>query len=187
MPSILTKNIFTLGKHHNYVVGGNVCNAFVLGELGSQDDFFLIGAEPRGEGTNPLLTGNILDSEGHLLARVVGNGLTINPQDFIKLVDTEGGFEIQDRNGVRILKAMTRVEQLAGIPQEYFVTTMWGNFYDRSGTLVFNAHGGDGEEYIESSRKAAFGFNTVFDYVQGYTDDELEVAKTVLTSGGAMP
>jgi len=36
-------------KFNNYLIAGNVCDAFALGELGSQDDFFLVGAEPEEE------------------------------------------------------------------------------------------------------------------------------------------
>lgn len=46
----------------NYLIGGNVCNAFALGELGSTEDFFLVGAEPETDSGYPMLTENILDS-----------------------------------------------------------------------------------------------------------------------------
>lgn len=181
MPSsILIKNIFSLGKHHNYLIAGNVCNAFVLGELGSQDDFFLVGAEPPDDSPQPLLTGNVLDSKGKLLFRLVRNELTTNPGRCVKTLNAQGDYEIRDGNGVQIVKVTTRVEKLPGLPQESVVTTLLANFFDRSGSLVFNAHGGDGQEHIESRGKAAFGFNNVFDYVQGYTDDELAIAKTML-------
>ncbi len=39
MPSTLARNTFTKGKFNNYLVGGNICNAFALGDLGSSDDF----------------------------------------------------------------------------------------------------------------------------------------------------
>ena len=59
MSSILVRSIMKQGKYNNYLVGGNVCNAFTLGDLGSTDDFFLVGAEPFYESNYPLLTGNI--------------------------------------------------------------------------------------------------------------------------------
>ena len=77
--SILIGNIIMPGQINNYLIAGNVCNAFVLGELGSRDDFFLVGAEPSTESNYPLLTGNILNSEGQVLFRLVRNVLTINP------------------------------------------------------------------------------------------------------------
>lgn len=183
--STLVKNIFALGRHHNYVVAGNICNAFVLGELGSQDDFFLVGAKPPDDSSHPLVTGNVLNSEGKLLFRLVGNVLTINPGRCVKTVDLQGGYEIHDSNGVQLMKVTTRLEQLPGLPQEGFVTTMSANFFDRSGALVFKAHGGDGQERIEAKGKAAFGFDKVFGYVQGYSEDELNIAKTMLASAGA--
>jgi len=34
--TVLVKNQFMPGKFNNYLIAGNVCNAFVIGELGSQ-------------------------------------------------------------------------------------------------------------------------------------------------------
>ena len=62
--SIFVRNSFQPGKFNNYLIAGNICNAFVIGELGSQDDFFLVGAEPQEESVYPFLTGNVLDSAG---------------------------------------------------------------------------------------------------------------------------
>jgi hypothetical protein len=38
--SILVRNQFMPGMYNNYLIAGNICNAFALGEIGSQDDFF---------------------------------------------------------------------------------------------------------------------------------------------------
>jgi hypothetical protein len=53
--SILVRNQFMPGMYNNYLIAGNICNAFALGEIGSQDDFFLIGAEPEDESNYPFL------------------------------------------------------------------------------------------------------------------------------------
>ncbi|MCJ7549986.1 MAG: hypothetical protein MUQ30_09930, partial [Anaerolineae bacterium] len=45
----MIQNVFEIGAFNNYLIGGNVCNAFALGNLGSADDFFLVGAEPADE------------------------------------------------------------------------------------------------------------------------------------------
>jgi len=42
MPSTFVRNVLVQGKYNNYLVGGNICNAFALGDLGSTDDFFLV-------------------------------------------------------------------------------------------------------------------------------------------------
>jgi hypothetical protein len=187
MPSTtLAQNIFTLGKHHNYLVAGNICNAFVLGELDSQDDFFLVGAEPRDDTSRPLLTGHVLNSHGQLLFRLTRNILTLNPGHCIKTLDPQGGYEIHDRDGVQILKVTTRVEALPHSTVESLVTRISATFFGKSGNLVFKTHG-EGQERIESGGKAAFGFDTVFGYVQGYTEDELDTAKAMLDSGGTVP
>lgn len=110
--SILIKNRFMLGQFNNYLIAGNVCNAFALGELGSQDDFFLVGAEPEEESSYPLLTGNILDSEGKVLFRLVRNVLFLNPGHCSRILGDHVGYEIHDSSGVPILKVRTLFERL---------------------------------------------------------------------------
>ena len=86
MSSILVRNTVNRGRINNYLIGGNVCNAFAMGILGSVDDFFLIAAEPLGESNFPMLTGNILDSEGAVLCRIVQNMLVSNPGKCSKIL-----------------------------------------------------------------------------------------------------
>jgi hypothetical protein len=99
------------GAFNNYVLAGNLCNAFALGEIGSRDDFFLIGAEPPDESSYPLLTGNVLDSEGQLLFRLVRNVLTINPGNCSKIIGDQIGYEIHDSAGALIFRVSSKFEQ----------------------------------------------------------------------------
>ncbi|UVT21141.1 MAG: hypothetical protein H8K03_04275 [Nitrospira sp.] len=184
MASILQKNIFGIGKFNNYLVAGNICNAFALGELGSTEDFFLVGAEPPDESSFPLLTGNLLDSDGKVLFRLVRNILMINPGHCSKVIGDHIGYEIHDSNGVQILKVATRFEKLPGNLPECYVTTMSVNCFDKSGKLVFKGQSGEEDEHIESSVKSLFGLDQTFGAVQGFTDEELEMARAMLLSGG---
>jgi|SRR3972149_725177 len=186
MSSTLIKNVLCKGRFNNYLVGGNVCNAFALGELGSSDEFFLIGAEPAGESNYPLLTGNILDSEGNVLFRLVKNMLVINPGHCSKILGDHVGYEIHDGNGHLIFKVQTKFECLPGESTESFVTTISANFFDKSGNLVFQATSGGDDERIESNIKSAFGFTGSFGLVQGMDNDELTVAMLMLASQGAI-
>jgi hypothetical protein len=186
MPSTLIRNVFNRGKYSNYLIGGNVCNAFALGELGSSDDFFLVGAEPDGESNYPLLTGNILDSEGNILFRLVKNMLVINPGHCSKILGDHVGYEIHDGNGHLIFKVQTKFECLPGDVVESFVTTIAAKFYNKVGQLVFYASLGESEERIESQVKSAFGFAEGFHLVQRMSDDEITVARLMLASGGAI-
>jgi hypothetical protein len=186
MPSTLVKNVLMKGKYNNYLVGGNICNAFALGDLGSTDDFFLIGAEPFDESNYPLLTGNILDSEGNILFRLVRNMLVINPGHCSKILGDHVGYEIHDGNGQLIFKVATQFEKLPNIDEECFVTTISANFFNKTGHLVFKAHSGDENERIESSVKSAFGFSGGFGLVQGLNQDETNVARAMLSTGGAI-
>lgn len=186
MTTTRVRNVLNKGRFTNYLVGGNVCNAFALGELGSSDDFFLIGAEPEGESNYPLLTGNILDSEGKVLFRLVKNMLVINPGHCSKILGDHIGYEIHDGNGQPIFKVQTRLERLPGETAESFVTTISANFFDKNGTLVFHATSGGDDERIESSVKSSFGFTGEFGLVQRMSEDELTIARMMLGSGGAI-
>ena len=186
MSTTLVQNVLCKGHFNSYLVAGNVCNVFALGELGSSDDFFLVGAEPEGESNYPLLTGNILDSEGNVLFRLVKNMLVINPGHCSKILGDHIGYEIHDGNDQLIFKVQTRLERLPGETTESFVTTISANFFDKNGNLVFHATSGGDDERIESSLKSNFGFTGEFVLVQGLSEDELTIARMMLGSGGAI-
>lgn len=186
MSSVLVRNVMMPGKYNNYTVGGNICNAFALGELGSTSDFFLVGAEPLDESNYPLLTGNILDSEGNVLFRLVRNVLVINPGHCSKILSDHVGYEIHDGTDHLIFKVATRFESLPNSTEKCYVTTISSNFYNKSGDLVFIAHSGDESERIESNVKAVFGFAGGFGLVQGLDDNEISVARAMLSTGGAI-
>ena len=158
--SSLIGNVMMKGKYNNYLVGGNICNAFAIGELGSTDDFFLIGAEPKDESNYPLLSGNILDSEGKVLFRLVRNMLIINPGHCSKILSDHIGYEIHDSQGNMILKVATRFEKLPKEEEDCFVTTISANFFDKNGNLVFKAQSGKNES-IESNIQSGFGFSGI--------------------------
>jgi len=133
-----------------------------------------------------LLTGNILDSEGNVLFRLVRNMLVINPGNCSKILGDHVGYEIHDGNGQLIFKVATRFEGLPNSEEECFVTTISANFFNKNGELVFEAHSGDENERIESSVKSVFGFSGGFGLVQGLNEDEMNVARAMLSTGGAI-
>lgn len=173
-------------RFHSYSVGGHSCNAFAIGDIGSADDFFLLGAEPREESPYPLLTGNIMDSDGKVLFRLVRNVLEVNDRECSKVVDASG-YEIRDAAGAVILKVSTRHQPQAGNPAETFVTTLAGKFYDNVGRAVFTATSGSADETLESKTKAVFGLSGfgAFSTISSMTEVQIDIAKAVLLSGGA--
>jgi hypothetical protein len=182
--SILVNNQFMPGRYNNYVIAGNVCNAFALGKIGSQDDFFLIGAEPEDESNYPLLTGNILDSEGNVLFRLVRNVLVFNPGLCSRIFGDHVGYEIHDSAGKLIFKVRTVFESLPGTEDVMFVTTIAANFYNKERQLIFQANSGEPDERIETNVKSAFGFSGGFGLVQGMTEDELVLTRMALLTKG---
>lgn len=186
MPITIAGNTLTQGKYNNYLLGGNVCNAFALGELGSSDNFFLVGVEPQGESNYPLLTGNILDSEGNVLFRLVRNILVFNPGHCSKVLSDHIGYEIHDGNGHLVFKVTTGFEKLPYCEKECFLTTISANFFNKDGELVFQSNSKGGDERIKPNCKSVLGFSGEFDFIQGFNDDEKNVARVMLTTGGTI-
>lgn len=184
--STLKHNVLIPGKYNNYLIGGNLCNAFALGEIGSLDDFFIVGAEPNDESNYPLITANILDSEGHVLFRIVKNILVFNPGHCSKILGDHIGYEIHDSAGHMVFRVSTRFEKLEQLPEESYVTTIEANFFDKTKKLVFHAKSGGKEERIESFCKSAFGFSGGFGIVMGYSKDEIDILKIALITKGTI-
>ena len=177
MPNVYSRNKIQPGKYNDYLIAGNQCNAFALGEIGSTEDFFLVGCEPPEESTYPLLTGNILDSEGKVLFRLVRNVLVFNPGHCSRIMGNHVGYEIHDGNGVPVFKVET-------LFQEKFITTISAKFYNKDGTLIFKANSGEEDERIEASCKCAFGYSGALGIAQGMNREDLEFLAMVFSSGG---
>lgn len=183
--TLLAQNVFTPGRYNNYLVAGNLTNAFAMGDIGAQDDFFLVGAEPPDESIYPLLTGNVLDSEGQPLFKLVRNVLTINPGQCSKIVSDHVGYEIHDSAGNMVFKVETKFQKVAGMEDgEGFITTLRGTLYDKHGAVAFAAHGGD-SEHLEANAKMALGFTgNSFAFSQGMGARDTEIARSALLSSG---
>jgi len=183
----LERGRFLAGDVTNYLIAGNVCNSFVLGEPGASDDFFLVGAEPEEESYYPLLTGNILAADGQVLFRLVRNVLRANPGRCLRVIGDRLGYEIHDRQGKVILKVQSTHEQLSESGDRLFVTTISGNFYNRKGELVFLANSGEADEHLAGEVKCALGFKDgEFGHVRGLSDEEIGFARLALASRGAI-
>jgi hypothetical protein len=187
MPNIISRCTFQPGETNNYAIAGNICNAFALGELGAKDDFFLLGAEPSSDSPYPLLTGNILDSEGNVLFRLVRNVIIFNPGHCSKIAGDLLGYEIHDSAGVQIFKVRTVFEKVDGLGEECFITTLAANFCNKNRELVFEANSGDAEERIVTSVKSAFGFTgNAFAAAMGMSNADVELASIIMATHGAV-
>lgn len=184
MSSVLINNIILSGKYNNYSIAGNITNAFAIGDIGSTDDFFLVGAEPLEESNYPLLTGNILDSEGKLLFRLINNVITFNPGHCSKILGNFIGYEIHDSNNELIFKVETLFQRVEKLDEEFFVTTIKANFYNKDSELVFFANSGESSEMLEIKTKYILGFSGGFGMVCAYTEEEVEFIRYILSSRG---
>ena len=184
--NIFRATTFFPGRYNNYLIAGNICNAFAIGEIGSTDDFFLVGAEPTEESSFPLLTGNVLDSEGNVLFRLVRNVLVLNPGMCSKILGNQIGYEIHDSLGKLIFKVKTEFVNVPQIGNETFVTTIAANFYNKSGELVFSANSGEENEQIESGTKTVFGYSGRVFGMSNLNEIETSFARVVFDTQGTI-
>ena len=186
-------NTWQPGRDHDYLIAGNACNAFCIGEIGSPDDFFVVGVEPDPDSNYPMLTGNFLSSDGELLFRIVRNVLTLNPGHCSRINGNHVGYEIHDSAGNEILGVRTVFAPQARHADSKFMTTISGRFYDKNKRLVFSADseridvatnhafGWDGHvfadvigppEYQEAAQLAILGRGSVYQVIRGETDNQ---------------
>lgn len=178
-----SNNIINQAGDNNYLIGSNITNAFVIGSVGSDEDFFLVAAQPTQDSNYPLISGNFLDSEGDVLFKLVRNMLIVNPGKCSKILSDRIGYEIHDSEENLILKVKTSLESLPNQDTECWVTTIEGNFFDKSKTKVVEASENQG--FVETSIGCAMGFNgNGFAMVAGMSDIQQEVAKIALLSQG---
>ena len=186
MPSF-ANNSYCPGRFHDYVIAGNTCNAFCIGEIGSEDDFFLIGCEPEPDSNFPMLTGNILSSEGEKLFSIVRNVLKNEHGLYSKVISNRVGYEIHDVNGKKILGVETVCFPENWHPDSKWKTTIYGQFHNKNGQLVFSANSGAEDERIESQSKHAFGYNRGgFSHIWNLSSDELMLALVALERRGTI-
>jgi hypothetical protein len=170
-------------RDNGYLIAGNLCNGFAIGDIGVEDDFWLVGSEPDGESSYPLLTGNFLDSEGNVLFRLVRNVLVINPGQCKKITGDLCGYEIHDSAGKLIFSIKTMFECPPGQKDKLYLTTIKGSFYNKQSKLVFSANSGEPDEHIETNNiKYCLGCPSAF--VSGYTPEEMEFVNLVLATHG---
>jgi hypothetical protein len=204
-------NLILHGKFNNYLIGGNITNAFAVGEVGSNEDFFLIGAEPEGESNYPLLTGNFFDSEGNLLFRLVQNMLVVNPGHCSKIESNLIGYEIHDSAEKLIFRISTKFQEITGgmsaedewrvrtgnlspdaivpkfdKPEEYWVTTIEGNFFGKNGQHILSANNDSGLAINETTKFAIGVHESGFGIVNRMDKEEQVLAFQILQSRGLL-
>jgi hypothetical protein len=163
---------------NDYRLGGNLCNAFAMGEIGAEDDFFLVGCPANDEDSYPILTGNFLDSEGNHLFRLVRNVLQVNARNCSKIIGNQIGFGIHDGVGKPMISVRTTSQTMGG--RERLITEINGTFYGKNGSVMAAAH--NGALIINPGTKHLIGLPV--GYGAGYNEMESQVALACLTSGG---
>ena len=183
--SIAVKKQYMPGFDNNYLVAGNLCNAFVLGELGSREDFYLMGTEPEDQSNYPILNGTFFDSRGNLLFRLAQNILVENPGNCERIFTDRLEYEIRDAQGNTVLHVKTVSTQVEGVEEAQFLTFVSGTFYNKHGKEVARLDAGGSEEKVREDIKQILGFSSEeFGFVQGMEEEEQNYATYFLAARG---
>lgn len=170
------------GENNNYRLANTITSSFAIGNLGSPDDFFLVGVEPEQESNYPLLTGNVLDSEGDVLFRLVRNVLVINPGQCSKIHSDHIGYEIHDSAGKLVFKVETKFEFVAALERECFLTSISGKFYNKDKELICDA---EQQGPLSAHCPHAIGYKGgTFASVCRMDEETLQFASLILATGG---
>ena len=132
-------------------VHGRPVGDFAVGDVGSADDFFLVGTTDEDASGYPLLTGTLIGTDGNVLCRLWRNRLTDNPGRCTKSFGPGAGYEIRDAPGAVVLRVETEHEAGASA----FITRLTGTFTDRAGRVVAMSEPVDGLLAAEDARFAA--------------------------------
>jgi hypothetical protein len=172
-------NVITVNGHSNYLFSENICNAFVIGEIGAADDFFLVGAAVLPDTNYPVLSGNFLDFQGKPLFRMVRNILVVNGGNCSIKRGNQIGFEVQDGQGHPILKVESKFNGKA------YLTEVTGTFYGKGGKRVASADG----KLVSPGAGTKIGFGSGpggLDIATGMSPKDILTARYCLASGGAI-
>ena len=151
----------------------------------AEEDFFLVGSEPPADSSYPMLTGNVFNSEGEPLFRLVQNQLIVNPGHCSKTIGNHVGYEIHDVNEQLIFRVETRyVENAHAIIGGNWITMLHGNFYNRNKELIFSAKPKDQGGGIEASTSFLCGGDRGGIAFSNMSNDAKAVAAAMIATQG---
>lgn len=173
-PPRISTSFAVPAAHHNYSLGGEMVNAFALGPIGAEDDFWLVAAEPPVEGEGAaaaLLSGSLLDAFGRRLCVLERNALAWAGPG-VELGRTEQGLEVRS-SGQLILMAETRFARAPGCA----VTYIHGLLRDRRGAVRLESRGGPDSPSLVVHGRFAYGLRPDDTFGQNLGLDDAQLAR----------
>ncbi len=117
-----------ISAHHNYLVNDMLSPGFLLGDAGSQGDFyFLADVVPPGDNV-PRISGRFFDREGGLLVELRVGRIERNPGG-CSLQGFAGGFRLLYPSGETLLNVYTQAFTNG------YMTRIQGRLFDHTGEL----------------------------------------------------
>ena len=181
-PPKVSTSLLVPADHHNYVLEGQMVNAFAAGRIGAEDDFWLAGAEPAIQGEHagrPRITGNILDAFGRRLVTLEGNRITFAARPS-EIVRTDDGWRLVC-GGREVLRLETRPARAGGSALTY----LHGMCKDRRGAVRLETRGAADNPSLLLRGPHAYGLrpDDTFAMNEGLSEEELRQAVAVLRKG----
>lgn len=167
-------------RHHNYAVSGGMCNAFAVGAIGAEADFWLVAGEPPSEGEGaslPLLYANLLDGFGRRLLTLAANRPTYNPKGCSVQAETPG-LRVLAADGQEVLRVDTVWVKAMGYHVSYFHCRL----KDRAGVIRMESRGASDQPSAAVHGRAAFGVrpNGTFARNDGLSEEQVHQAMVLL-------
>ena len=160
-------------RHHNYAVAGAMFNAFAVGAVGAENDFWFVGLQPPEEGepaSRPLLCANLLDPFGRRLLTLERNVPTYNPKNCSALA-SEDAYRIVGPDAQDVLRVQTVWVKSLGYHVSYFHC----RFKDRSGVVRMESRGVADAPSAMLHGRAAYGIraNATFARNDGLGEEQV--------------
>ena len=178
-PPKVSTSLLVPAEHHNYVLGGQLVNAFAAGRIGTEDDFWLLGAEPAAEGEGAgraVITGNILDAFGRRLVALDRGRITFAARPS-EVVAAEDGWRLVC-GGREVLRCETR----PGRPGGCAMTYLHGLCKDKRGSVRLETRGAADSPSLLLRGPHAYGLrpDDTFAMNEGLSEEELRQAVALL-------
>jgi hypothetical protein len=180
-PTQIEASLAVPAKHHNYAVAGKMLNAFAVGAIGAEDDFWLVALEPPAEGEGPyrpILYANLLDAFGRRLVTLTRNEATWNPRGCAVAQDGER-LVVSGPDGREVLRVTTTWVRANGCYVSYFRCRL----KDRQGVVRAESRGQADQPTLMVYGKAGYGIRPNATFAQNDGLGEEEVRRVMALAG----
>lgn len=167
------------GAEHTYVFGSNKAPAFLFGNPGDPNDFFLVGSGALWECPQmPCISGRILNTDGEVIFSMVRNHVAsdVYRVQWLHRPDSTG-YDVVGEDGETYLSVRSKWDEAQH--DGMMLTTITGTFYDKTKSVVAIV---DTDKLVLGCR-GLLGVNA-FKFGEDYSEGELGFVRAMVASRG---